>query len=193
MKYAYGSSRQEVAKKLTQYTHEVFENGYSAFAPSDNKLFYPMLEDWFFTFKEPVISSTTSEKHRNFMKNHIKPALGTFAVNQVDLFRLQWFFNGLSKKGLCLQSIKHIKQLLNQFFGQYLIKQGLVKENPIGDIKIRNVERDDADRDTLALTLELRMKIFSKLNTEPIPSPSGNGTIRKRDRTSGNQQNTRTG
>ena len=30
-KYAYGSSRQEVAKKLTQYTHEVFENGYSSY------------------------------------------------------------------------------------------------------------------------------------------------------------------
>jgi hypothetical protein len=67
-KYAYGATRQEVAKKLTQYTHEVFENGYSSFASSDTKMFYPLLEDWFFTFKEPVISSQTSEKLRNFVQ-----------------------------------------------------------------------------------------------------------------------------
>jgi integrase len=171
VKYAYGGTRQEVAKKLTQYTHEVFENGYSSFAPSDSKLFYPLLEDWFFTFKEPVIGSTTSEKHRNFMKNHIKPELGGLAANQVDLFRLQRFFNGLSKKGLCLQSIKHIKQLLNQFYEQYLIKQGLVKENPLEGVQIRTVERDDAERDALALTPELRAEVFAKLKSDPILRP----------------------
>ena len=171
MKYAYGSSRQEVAKKLTQYTHEVFENGYSSFALSDSKMFYPLLEDWFFTFKEPVISTGTSEKLRNFMKNHIKPELGSFLVHQVDLFKMQRFFNGLSKKGLCLQSIKHIKQLLNQFYEQYLIKQGLIKENPLNGIKIRNIERNDANRDTLALTPELRAAVLQKLEMEPVLKP----------------------
>lgn len=171
MKYAYGSSRQEVAKKLTQYTHEVFENGYSAFAPSDSRLFYPLLEDWFFTFKEPVISSSTSEKLRNLMKNHIKPELGNLSVQQIDLFRLQRFFNGLTKKGLCLQSIKHIKQLLDQFFRQYLIKQGMVRENPLDGVKIRSGERNDNERDTLALTPELRAEVFAKLESEPVLKP----------------------
>ena len=171
IKYAYGSSRQEVAKKLAKYTNEVFENGYSAFVPSDTKMFYPMLEDWFFTFKEPVIGSCTSEKLRNFMKNHIKPEFESLEAHQVDLFRLQRFFNGLSKKGLCLQSIKHIKQLLNQFFVQYLMKQGLVKENPIEGIKIRTNERDDNDRDTLALSPELRAVVLYKLETEPVLKP----------------------
>ena len=143
-KYAYGSSRQEVAKKLAKYTQDVFENGYSSFTPNNSVLFYPLLEDWFFTFKEPVISSPTSEKLRNFMKNHIKPEFGGLVAHQVDIFRLQRFFNTLSKKGLCLQSIKHIKQLLSQFFEQYLIKQGLVKENPLEGVRIRTVDRDDA-------------------------------------------------
>ena len=170
-KYAYGNSRQEVAKKLTQYTHEVFENGYSSFASSDTKMFYPLLEDWYFTFKEPTIGSSTSEKLRNFMKNHIKPEFESLAVQQVDLFRLQRFFNGLSKKGLCLQSIKHIKQLINQFYEQYLIKMGLVKENPIEGIKIRSNERADSDKDTMALTPELRTEILSRLENEQLLRP----------------------
>lgn len=171
MKYAYGNSRQAVAKKLTEYTHEVFENGYTAFAPSDNKLFCPMLDEWYITFKEPVIRSQTSERLRNFIKNHIKPEFEGLTALEVDLFRMQRFFNGLSKKGLCQQSIKHIKQLLNQFYEQYLIKQGLVKENPLDDIKIRTTERDDTERDALALTPELRVKVFEKLEKEPILKP----------------------
>ena len=43
-KYAYGSTRQEVAKKLTEFTHEVFTNGYSAFAPTDSNVANPITE-----------------------------------------------------------------------------------------------------------------------------------------------------
>jgi integrase len=170
-KYAYGSSRQEVAKKLTEYTHEVFVGGYSSVAPKDVNMFYPLLEDWYCTFKEPNISSATSEKLRNFMKNHIKPEFGQLVVPQVDLFRLQRFFNSLAKKGLCLQSIKHIKQMLNQFYEQYILKKGLCKTNPLEGIIIRSRERADGDRDTLALTPELRATIFEHLAGEELLKP----------------------
>lgn len=170
-KYTYGSTRQEVAKKLSQLTHDVFENGYSSFAPSDVNMFYPLLEDWYCTFKEPNIGSGTSEKLRNFMKNHIKPEFEKLTIQQADMFRLQRFFNGLAKKGLCLQSIKHIKQMLNQFYEQYVLKKGLCKENPLEGIIIRSRERDDSERDTLALTPELRATVLEKLETEPILKP----------------------
>lgn len=170
-KYAYGSSRQEVAKKLSQLTHDVFENGYSSFSQNDTNLFYPLLEDWYCTFKEPNIGSGTSEKLRNFMKTHINPEFEKLTIQQADMFRLQKFFNGLAKKGLCLQSIKHIKQMLNQFYEQYVLKKGLCKENPLEGIQIRSRERDDSDRDTLALTPELRAMVLEKLDDEPVLKP----------------------
>ena len=170
-KYAYGKSRQEVAKKLTKFTHEVFENGYSSFAPHEVKMFYPLFEDWYCTFKEPNISSVTSEKLRNFMKNHIKPEFEKLSIQEMDMFRLQRFFNGLAKKGLCLQSIKHIKQLLCQFYEQYLIQQGIIKENPLEGVKIRCFERNDSEKDTLALTPELRKEILSKVESNPVLKP----------------------
>lgn len=170
-KYAYGSSRQEVAKKLSQFTNEVFENGYSSFTKNDVDMFYPLLEDWYCTFKEPNISSATSEKLRNFMKNHIKPEFEKLTIQQADMFRLQRFFNGLAKKGLCLQSIKHIKQMLNQFFEQYVLKKGFCKENPLEGIVIRSKERVDSERDTMALTPELRSAVFDKLETEHMLKP----------------------
>jgi len=170
-KFTYGSSRQEVAKKLAQLTHDVFENGYTTFAPGDSNLFYPLMEDWFFTFKEPVVSSVTSEKLRNYMKNHIKPELGTLEVHHIDMFRMQKFFNGLTKKGLCLETLKHIKQVLNQFYVQYVIKKGLVKENPLDDVKIRTMERDDSYKEKMALSPELRVEVMSKVADDPVLNP----------------------
>ena len=170
-KYAYGSSRQEVAKKLTKFTHEVFENGYSSFAPHEVKMFYPLFEDWYCTFKEPNISSVTSEKLRNFMKNHIKPEFEKLSIQEMDMFRLQRFFNGLAKKGLCLQSVKHIRQMLNQFFVQYALKNGLCRENPLEGIILRSRKRDDSGHDTMALTPELRAEVLAKLETEPVMKP----------------------
>jgi len=170
-KTIYGSSRQDVAKKLAQVTHDVFENGYSVFTPTDSEQLYPLLEDWFFTFKEPTVSSVSSEKIRNYMKNHIKPDLGSLDVKQIDLFRMQKFFNSLVKKGHCMETVKHIKQILNQFYMQYLMKKKLVKENPLDDVKIRTVERDDSERDNMALSPELRTEVMTKLIDEPVLRP----------------------
>jgi len=170
-KTLYGSTRQDVAKKLAQLTHNVFENGYTSISPKDNKQLYPLMEDWFFTFKEPVISSSTSEKIRTYMKNHIKPELGSNDVQQIDLFKMQRFFNGLSKKGLCLETVKHIKQILNQLYVQYLIKKGYVKDNPIDSVIIRTTERVDSDKEKMALSPELRTEVMTKLVNEPILRP----------------------
>ena len=170
-KTTYGSSRQEVAKKLAQLTNEVFENGYSSFSSNDTIRLYPLMEDWYFTFKEPVIGSVTSEKLRSYMKNHIKPELGNIDAPQIDLLKMQKFFNGLAKKGLCLETVKHIKQILNQFYVQYLIKKGIVKENPIDSVIIRTVERDDTEKEKMALSPELRTEVMSKLKDEHILNP----------------------
>jgi len=75
MKYTYGASRQEAAKKLAKLTNEVFENGYTHVAPGESKVFNELFEEWYLTFKEATgIRSTTAEKLRNYTKNHIYPA-----------------------------------------------------------------------------------------------------------------------
>ena len=167
-KYAYGDSRQEVAKKLTELTHQVFENGYSSFAASESHLFYPLMEEWYLTFKEPTVKSRTSEKLRGYMKNHIKPEFGKLEVEQIDTFRLQRFFNGMLKRGTCMTTVQQIKQLMNQFYKEYILKMKLVHENPLDDVKIKSVANNDQDRDSLALTPELRSEVFEKLKDYPM-------------------------
>jgi integrase len=130
-----------------------------------------LLEEWFCTFKEPLVSSRTAEKIRNYMKNHIKPEFYGLEVQQIDFFRMQKFLNGIQKKGHCLETVKQIKQVLNQFYVQYIIKKGMVKKNPLDDVKIRTVERDDQEKETMALSPELRREVMAKVAGEPILKP----------------------
>lgn len=90
-KYVYDISRVEVARKLTKYTQEVFENGYAALSPNEKIWFAEVFEEWFITFKEPNISSPTVEKLRNLMKNHIFKTFNTTELSQIDLLKLQRF------------------------------------------------------------------------------------------------------
>jgi len=171
MKYTYGASRQEVAKKLAKLTNEVFENGYTHIAPGESKVFNELFEEWYLTFKEATgIRSTTAEKLRNYTKNHIYPAFDRLLIEQVDFLHLQKFFNGLGNKGLCQESRKQIKQLINQFYKNYAIKRGLCRENPIDSVNIRTKERP-IDDEHKALDPVMRKRIITLVNNDEVLKP----------------------
>jgi RHS repeat-associated protein len=123
----------------------------------------PLMEEWYLTFKEPTVKSRTSEKLRGYMKNHIKLEFGKLDVEQIDTFRVQRFANGMLKRGTCMTTVQQIKNLMNQFYKEYIMKMKLVHENPLDDVKIKSVGNNDQDRDSLALAPELRAVDFEKL------------------------------
>jgi len=168
-KYLYGRTRDEVARQVTKIVNDVYENGYATYSPNQNQQFRAVFDEWFNTFKAPNISSATEEKLRGFMKNHIFRAFGHMELEQITLMKLQRFFNHEAAK-YSLQSIKHMKQLMNQFYN-YAIKNKLVKENPISEIKVRDMARRDEQKERMALTAEQREKIFAALEQDSYITP----------------------
>ena len=116
------------------------------------------------------MSSSTVGKLRNLMKNHIYVAFGKMELPDVDLLKLQKFFNNEAKKGLALQTIKHMKQLMNQFY-KYAVKEQMVKHNPIDEVKIKAIERRDDKREKMALSEEQRERVFTALENEVLLKP----------------------
>ena len=169
-RYVYGNTRAEVARQLAAQTKEVFENGYVTVAPKAHQWFREIFEEWFVTFREPNMSSSTASKLRNLMKNHIYITFGKMELADVDLLKLQKFFNNEAKKGLSLQTIKHMKQLMNQFY-KYAVKEQMVKHNPIDEVKIKTIERRDDKREQMALTEEQRERVFTALENEVLLKP----------------------
>lgn len=169
-KTLYGKSRQEVAIKIAKHSNEVFENGYTSVSASDAREFCVLYDDWFTTFKAPNISSQTQERYRNFIKNHFNPAFGTAQVDEIDLKRFQRFFNEKAKNGYAIQTIKHMKQALSQFY-EYAVKRKLVSYNPIADVKIQDNRRRDEENEKMALTPKQREIIFAALEKEELLKP----------------------
>lgn len=169
-KSIYGKSRQEVAKLLSESVHTVFYQGYVSTVCNKDTSFIEAFVDWFNTFKVPSISDSTIEKNINFIKNHIKSYFKDAKLIKLDTIVFQKYFNHLGKNGPCLQSIKHIKQLINQFY-LYAVKKKLVLENPIEDVKVKVENRAEKDESKMALSGELREKVLVAAFKDEILRP----------------------
>ena len=166
-KTLYGKTRQAVASKVALLSSEVFASNYTNISESTIWEFSVLFENWLITFKAPTIKSQTLERYRNFAKNHFIPAFGKMNIKDINLIRFQRFFNEKAHGGYAVQTIKHMKQALGQFY-KYAVKQKLVNYNPIEDVKIR----DNGSRaEQMALTLQQREIIFRALEQDILLKP----------------------
>jgi len=156
-KTVYGKSRQETAQKVAALTNEVFVNGYTLASARKDLNFQLLCMEWYDLFEAPRLADSTVEHRRRRMKKHIFPAFGEYDIKDIDLNKLQRFFNAKTKSGLSSDYIYKMKYLLNNFF-QYATKQHYVKINPVADVVTRkNVSVAAKDRSGMALKPELRL------------------------------------
>jgi integrase len=173
-KTVYGSSRQEVAKKVTAQAHEVNDKGYRDVDLSANEVrkLKPAMWEWFDIFEKGRLESQTVYIRRNLMKNHIFTELGDYDIQRITLERLQKFFNGRADLGICQDTIGKIKGLLKRFF-TYATDQGYVSKNPMlrVDIKRRHSKAHNDAKSGKALRPEIRKDIFTWLDESPTLKP----------------------
>lgn len=168
-KTIYGGSRQEVAKKITALTGEVFANGYTTVSARQERNFQTLFKEWFDLFVAPNIANVTEESRRYMMKNHIFKTFGGFEVGDIDLKRVQRFFNEKVKAGLSADHINKMKNLMNNFFN-YVVKEHYINVNPMSDVVIRN-RSDEAEDKTKALRKEIRQNVFSWVMENTLLKP----------------------
>lgn len=169
-KTIYGTTRQEVAKKVTALTEEVFENGYTNASEKKERNFEVLCKEWFDLFVSATTLSTTEASRRNLLKNHIYPAFGKFDIQNVDLVRVQKFFREKARNGYASDTVHKMKNLLNNFF-KYAVKQGFVKTNPITDVVLHRADDDADDNKGKALRAEIREDVLNWVMENQILKP----------------------
>jgi integrase len=169
-KSVYGLTRQEVAKKISALTNEVFSIGYTTISAQTERNFKVLFEEWFTTFKAPNLASVTEEKLRGLMKKHIFPHYQAMDIGKIDEVALQKLINEKSKQNYSMDFIKHLKQFLNQFF-EYAVRKLLIAKNPMANVIIRNNGKNYCENEQKALSEETRKKIFTLLDDEPVLKP----------------------
>jgi len=171
-KTLYGKTRQEVARKVTGLSGEVFEKGYSTVSAREERNFQILMQEWFDLFNVPNKASTTEYNRRNMMNNHIFKAFGAYDVQDVTLERLQKFFNGKIKSGTAADSIHKMKDMLKLFF-KYAVRKKYIQENPMEDvvIKCRVQYSAKGSGKEKALREEIRGKVFAGIAENPLIKP----------------------
>lgn len=164
-KTVYGSSRIEVAKKVSQLTCKVFDIGYTD-DTGEVPTFESVANTWLFDYKLGSVKSRSFESYKCSMGHSIRH-FGSVPINDVNTAMVQKMLNGLIRKeGLSLRTVKGVRFTLDHFFRHIIsLNKGkdnpLVKENPVTDTIINTSERKKKESRTKALTEETRKAVLA--------------------------------
>ena len=117
----YGKTRAEAAAKLRQCLQQLKDG---TFIKPDRTTFGQWLDRWFTVYAAPRLRDKTAAVHYDNIKNHIKPALGSVALQKLRTDQIQAFINGLSETlstGTGLKVCEPLKQALKQAYPNKLI------------------------------------------------------------------------
>ena len=153
-------------------TDEVFTNGYATDTANKERNFEVLCREWFELFVASTTSSTTEESRRTILKNHVYPEFGMLDIHNVDLNRLQRFFNEKVKAGLSADHINKMKNLLNNFM-VYAVKKHYIKANPMEEVVIKNkgIGTSGGEEKDKALRQEIRQQVFAWVAEDTLLKP----------------------
>ncbi|MCL2853463.1 MAG: site-specific integrase, partial [Defluviitaleaceae bacterium] len=166
-KPVYGKTRQIVAEKVAALTAEVFKHGYTKASVVTDRTFEVLCWEWFNLFVAPRLASVTVESRRNLMKRHIFPIFGKMDIKDIDLKRLQGFFN--TKTGeLAIDTVHKMKQLMNNFFS-YAVEEDIIAKNPMVKVSIK--KNTGSTNKGKAMRPEIRANVLNWVMENPILKP----------------------
>lgn len=77
----------------------------------------------------------TVTNYRKKIKNHIKPKLGIYKLNELTPTVLQDFINGKAKQNYSRNTLAVIKRILTGSL-HYAVKQNMIRYNPIDNVSL---------------------------------------------------------
>jgi len=90
----YGKTRQEVSKKMNETLMTIQNNTY--IVPSKLTL-SSWLDTWLWDYKKPSVKGKTFEGYENIVRNHLKPMLGQYSIQELRPDLVQKLYNEKAK------------------------------------------------------------------------------------------------
>ena len=169
----YGSSRADVARKMSEGVNNVYVKGYTS-ADIKNETVQTLMQDWLFTYKRATITSRTFESCTRRARLHVYPVFGAMLPDLIHSEMIQRHLNRLYDGGMALDSVKKIRQLMSQFFSYLSDDLEVLDGNPVEKTKIHTKNRKDIaedEDDYMALPKEVRSQIIVALESHSILKP----------------------
>jgi integrase len=155
-KSVYGETRREAAEKLAALRRSL-EAGLPV---ADDRLSLGAYLDGWLASIQPTVRDTTYQRHIDYVRLHIVPALGHVRLSKLTARMVQDFYaDRLSAGGLSTTTVNHLHGTLHKSL-QAAVRMDLVPRNvatlvdvpPMARHEIRPLSRDEARRFVTAVT-----------------------------------------
>lgn len=135
----YGSTQQEVRKKLAQAVAALDAGTYQ----TPNRITVATwMEEWLTTFCAGKVKPLTRQSYEGIIKNHIVPVIGAVELQAIKGSHIQRLYNIMTKAGLSGKTVKNVSAVLHKAFSVAL-KQGLIPANPCDAAELPKVARHE--------------------------------------------------
>jgi integrase len=125
-KYFYGTTREEVRKRLSAAIH-ARESGTLADARGTSLGDY--LDQWLADVVRPNVRPWTYKGYEVHIRLHIKPALGRIGLDKLQPLHVQQLINERSRTGLSPKTVRYVLGTLRAALNQAM-RWGLISRNP---------------------------------------------------------------
>lgn len=132
------------------------------------------MQFWLLKYKKRAISTRTFERYIVNAKRYIYPYMGNYQPQDVSTDLLQTFLGEMLDRGYALDTVKHVKYQLRQYF-EYCIDEQIIERNPADRVRLQARERKTRDaaeeQEYKAIPEELRDKFLQALQGSILFKP----------------------
>ncbi|HIZ00037.1 MAG TPA: site-specific integrase [Firmicutes bacterium] len=132
------------------------------------------MQFWLMKYKKRTIAARTFERYIGNAKRYIYPYMGGYLPQNITTNLLQDFLGGMLDKGYALDTVKHIKYQLRQYF-EYCIDEEIIDKNPMGKVRLQTKERKTGQaaeqQEYKAIPEELRDRFLQAVGTSVLFKP----------------------
>lgn len=125
-------------------------------------------------YKKRTIAARTFERYVVNAKRYIYPHMGDYLPQNITTNLLQDFLGGMLDNGYALDTVKHIKYQLGQYF-EYCIDEEIIDKNPVSKVRLQSRERKTKDaaeqQEYKAIPEELRDRFLQAIGTSVLFKP----------------------
>ena len=167
-KYFYGSTREEVAKKVSDASVKAFKGE----APVKRIAITlgEYLTDWLYMFKKPEVKPRTFEWYCDISKGIIDE-LGKTPLKNLNTLQVQDFLiSKLEKGNKSTRTVKGIRDTLNQALN-HAVDTKLLEYNPVAHTKLPKREWKSETEKSKAMSIELRQKVLTAVADDDFYKP----------------------
>ena len=168
-KSIYGSTRAEVAVKMTSLLGEKLKGGHASVT---NDSLQTLMHEWLMTFKRAEVSARTFERTVSTAEKHIYPHIGELKLDEITPNIIQSVLNKMLLSGYALPSVRKVKFLLNQFF-TYTRSCKFIRDNPVSECIVKSTKehKEQKEEKYKAIPIEIRGLFLTAISEDELMKP----------------------